>query len=78
MSADRNDPLAVVLGGLSRLTPSAPRAARIHARCARLYDAPRDPPPRPSRSGALVFGVLSLIYLGQLARVAARVTLGGP
>ncbi len=54
MIDERADPLVRVLTGLPRLTPGEARAKRIHARCAGLYDAAREPErPAPGR-GALV------------------------
>lgn len=74
MIDDRQDPLARVVTGLARLSPNEARAARVHARCARLYDATRNAEREPAKRGTWVVGVLSAIYLVELTKLAVRLS----
>jgi hypothetical protein len=74
MMDDRADPLVGVLGDLPRLAPAEARAERIHARCAGLYDAAREPERPAPRNGTLVLALLSVVYLFELTRLAARLS----
>lgn len=78
MMDERADPLARVLTELPRLAPGEARAKRIHARCVGLYDAAREPERPAPGSGALVIGCLSVIYLVELTRLAARLSFWKP
>ena len=78
MSDDKNDPLARVLGELPRLVPGEARSARIQARCAALYDAPPEPERPAAGRGVLIVGFLSVVYLVELTRFAARLSFWRP
>lgn len=78
MIHDRVDPVVGVLSELPRLTPSEARSARIQARCAGLYDAAREPERPAPRNGTLVLALLSVVYLFELTRLAARLSFWTP
>ena len=78
MIDDRVDPVVGVLSELPRLLPSEARSKRIHARCAGLYDAGREPERPAPRSGTFVLAFLSVIYLFELTRLAARLSFWKP
>ena len=77
MTEERPDSLERALAGLPKLSPGDARSKGIQARCGALYKAAREAPVSPPpRARLVILGVLSVLYLLELTRLAASLSAG--